>query len=62
MASVVGTPTVASKRGTVAVVLDPDVATVFGDSESVNRALRELADVAARRLSASVMSIEWWWW
>ncbi len=37
------------RQGTIAVVLDPDVATVFADSESVNRALRALAEIAARQ-------------
>ena len=31
------------------VVLDPDVAQVFGDSESVNEALRALARIAAQQ-------------
>ena len=37
------------RQRTIAVLLDPDVATVFGDSESVNRALRVLAEVAAKQ-------------
>ena len=32
-------------RGTNVVVLDPDVAKVFSDSESVNQALRALAGI-----------------
>jgi hypothetical protein len=32
-------------RGSNVVVLDPDVAQVFTDSESVNRALRALAEI-----------------
>lgn len=32
-------------RGSHVVVLDPDVAQVFSDSESVNRALRALAGI-----------------
>ena len=32
-------------RGSHVVVLDPDVAQVFSDSESVNRALRALVDI-----------------
>jgi hypothetical protein len=32
-------------RGSHVVVLDPDVAEVFSDSESVNRALRALAEI-----------------
>jgi hypothetical protein len=34
------------QKGTNVVVLDPDVATVFRDSQSVNQALRLLIDVA----------------
>lgn len=34
------------KEGTNVVLLDPDVAEVFRDSESVNRALRELINIA----------------
>jgi len=34
------------QQGTNVVLLEPDVATVFHDSESVNRALRMLIDVA----------------
>jgi hypothetical protein len=34
------------QRGTNVVVLDPEVASVFHDSESVNRALRMLIDLA----------------
>lgn len=34
------------QAGTNVVLLDPDVAVVFHDSESVNRALRMLIDVA----------------
>ena len=32
-------------QGSSVVVLDPDVAQVFADSESVNRALRALVDI-----------------
>ena len=35
-------------RGSNVVVLDPDVAKIFKDSKSVNRALRALAEVAIR--------------
>lgn len=35
-------------RGSNIVVLEPDVARVFRDSESVNRALRSLLDLARR--------------
>ena len=38
-------------QGTIAVVLDPDVAMLFADSESVNRALRALAEIASRQAS-----------
>jgi len=34
------------RQGTNVVLLEPDVAAVFRDSESVNRALRVLIDVA----------------
>lgn len=34
------------QQGTNVVLLEPDVAAVFHDSESVNRALRVLIDVA----------------
>jgi hypothetical protein len=34
------------QQGTNVVLLEPDVAAVFHDSESVNRALRMLIDVA----------------
>ena len=34
------------QKGTNVVLLEPDVAAVFRDSESVNRALRVLIDVA----------------
>ncbi|MBN1344429.1 MAG: hypothetical protein JXQ73_17200 [Phycisphaerae bacterium] len=36
-------------EGSNVVVLDPDVARLFPDDESVNRALRALAEVAPRR-------------
>jgi hypothetical protein len=35
-------------RGTNVVVLEPDVAELYPDSESVNRALRAIAEVAPR--------------
>ena len=35
------------RRGSNIVVLDPDVAEVFGTSESVNRALRALLEIRA---------------
>jgi hypothetical protein len=37
------------KPGSQIVVLDPDVAAVFGDAKSVNRALRTLLDVVPAR-------------
>jgi hypothetical protein len=37
-------------RGSNVVVLDPDVAKVFKDSESVNSALRTLARIARKQL------------
>jgi len=36
-------------EGSNVVVLDPDVASLFKDSESVNDALRTLADIAAKQ-------------
>lgn len=39
------------KEGTNVVLLDPDVAEVFRDSESVNRALRELINIARNEIS-----------
>jgi hypothetical protein len=36
-------------RGSNVVVLDPDVAKVFSDSESVNQALRALAEIIQRQ-------------
>ena len=38
------------KAGTNVVLLDPDVASVFKDSESVNRALRLLMELAKSQL------------
>ena len=37
-------------EGSNVVVLDPDVALVFPDSASVNRALRALAEIARKQL------------
>ena len=37
------------KEGANVVVLDPDVASVFPDAESVNRSLRALADIIRRQ-------------
>lgn len=39
------------QHGTNVVLLEPDVAAVFHDSESVNRALRMLIDVARGQVS-----------
>ena len=36
-------------EGSNVVVLDPDVASVFGDSASVNGALRTLAEIAQKQ-------------
>lgn len=40
-------------RGTNLVLLDPDIAKVFPDSASVNRALRALAEIIQERAQAS---------
>jgi len=40
------------KAGTNIVILDPDVATVFQDSEKVNRVLRLLIDVAKKEVTS----------
>jgi hypothetical protein len=37
-------------KGTNVVVLEPDIAEVFTDSESVNKALRTLVDIARRQV------------
>ena len=37
-------------EGSNVVLLDPDVAKVFPDSETVNKVLRALADIVERRL------------
>ena len=39
------------RQGTNVVLLDPDVAQAFKDSESVNRALRLLLDLAKQEVS-----------
>lgn len=41
------------QQGTNVVLLDPDVAEAFKDSESVNRALRFLLDLARRETPQS---------
>jgi len=41
--------------GSNIVVLDPDVAQVFPDSESVNKALRAIAEIARERASKAVV-------
>jgi hypothetical protein len=40
-------------RGANVVLLDPDVAKIFPDSRSVNRALRTLAELARKQRKAS---------
>jgi hypothetical protein len=42
----------AYRKGTNVVFLDPDIARVFKDSASVNRALRSLLDLAKKQVSA----------
>ena len=39
------------QQGTNVVLLDPDIAEVFRDSESVNRALRVLIEIAREQIS-----------
>ena len=41
------------KEGCNVVVLDPSIAEIFPDSESVNQALRPLADIIRRQKSKS---------
>jgi hypothetical protein len=38
------------RQGTIVVLLEPDVAAVFHDADSVNRALRMLIEVARRQV------------
>jgi hypothetical protein len=38
------------RQGSNVVVLDPDVAALFPDSESVNKALRAIAEIARERV------------
>ena len=42
------------RQGTNVVLLQPDVAAVFRSSEAINRALRELIELARRQAGASV--------
>jgi hypothetical protein len=42
------------RQGTNVVLLQPDVAAVFRSSESVNRALRELIEIARKQTEAAV--------
>jgi len=42
------------RQGTNVVLLQPDVAAVFRSSEAVNRALRELIEIARRQAGAAV--------
>ena len=44
----------AYREGTNLVLLDPDVAKVFKDSESVNRALRMLMDLAGAEVKRNL--------
>lgn len=44
----------AYQKGTNLVLLDPDVAKVFKDSESVNHALRMLMDLADKELKRNL--------
>lgn len=46
----------AYKKGTNLVLLDPDIAEVFKDSESVNRALRMLIDIAGKETKRNITS------
>ncbi len=41
------------RQGTNVVLLEPDVAAVFRSSEAVNRALRELIEIARRQTEAA---------
>ncbi len=42
------------RQGTNVVLLQPDVAAVFRSSDAVNRALRELIEIARRQAGAAV--------
>ena len=44
----------AYQKGTNVVLLEPDVAAVFKDSESVNHALRMLMDIAGKELDRNL--------
>ena len=44
----------AYKEGTNVVLLEPDVAEIFKDSESVNHALRMLIDIAGKELKKNL--------
>jgi hypothetical protein len=44
----------AYKQGTNVVLLEPDVAAVFKDSESVNHALRTLMEIARKELERNL--------
>ena len=46
------------KRGTNVILLEPDVAKVFHDSEAVNRALRVLIDAAKQHANGSAKEEE----
>jgi hypothetical protein len=44
----------AYEKGTNVVLLEPDVAEIFKDSESVNHALRMLMDIAGKELKRNL--------
>jgi len=44
----------AYRKGTNVVLLEPDIAEVFKDSESVNHALRMLMDIAGKELKRNL--------
>jgi hypothetical protein len=44
------------KRKTVAIVLDPDIAAVFGSSESVNSLLRSIITALSKHAKAQLKS------
>lgn len=45
------------RQGTNVVLLEPDVAAVFHDSQSVNRALRMLIEVARTQVGNALQSV-----
>ena len=46
------------RQGTNVVVLEPDIAAVFPDSESVNQALRLLIRVARKQVAEAISSAQ----